>query len=229
VLLLADVEGSSCFGYTIMYASLDGVPEGIQPADECTLNHVYYIHDESPIILMLEDGFPRLTGPEVSFDLSNCGTPQILGWTEPDAMEGFLVLDRNNDGRITSGAEMFGNYTPVGANATPEYLAVNGFQALAAFDDPVNGGNGDGWMTAADRAYRALRLWIDTDHNGISDSWELHPLQELGIEGIYLSPRPSSKRDQHGNEMRYVAPFLLRTADGKLVERRAVDVFCVQQ
>jgi hypothetical protein len=223
VVWMHDVYSSFCAGETVMFFNDDGNPGYITTADNCTMWHVYSIRDESPIILTLEPGYPRMTGPEVLFDLSNCGAPQLLGWTQPGVPEGFLVLDRNGDAKITSGAEMFGNYTPL--PSTPEYFAMDGFQALAAFDDPVNGGNRDGWITIRDQVFSALRLWIDENHDGVSDAAELKTLSELGIEAISVVARESRRRDRFGNEMRLAAPFVVRRASGEPKRLLAVDVF----
>lgn len=227
-LLLDDVTSTSCANLTVMYFTIGGNPGDITSADDCTMQHVYFIRDESPIVLTLESGFPELTGPEVLFDLTNCGTPQLVGWTKPDVREGFLVLDRDGNGKITSGAEMFGNHTPF-PGASTEFVAVNGFQALAAYDEARNGGDRDGWITSADQVFSSLRVWLDDNHNGVSEANEMKTLAELGIVAISLSARESPKRDRFGNEMRYVASFLLRTASGEVVTRRAVDVYFVHQ
>jgi hypothetical protein len=77
--------------------------------------------------------------------------------------------------------------------------------------------------------FSSLRVWIDENHNGVSELDELHTLTDLGIEAISLAARESPKRDRHGNEMRYVAPFFVRTVSGELVRRLAVDVYFVHQ
>jgi hypothetical protein len=230
VLYLDDVTDGSCADATVMFhhGLLGGVADSITPADDCTIQHVYFFDDESPIILTLDEGYPRLTGAEVYFDLSNCGTPQLLGWTAEGAREGFLVLDRNGDGHITSGAEMFGNYTPLAGDPNGA-LAVDGFRALAAYDEAANGGDGDGWITPRDRVYASLRLWVDMNHNGFTDTGELKTLSEIGVVAISLDARETRKRDRYGNEMRYVAAFFLKTASGELVRRLSVDVYFVQQ
>jgi hypothetical protein len=85
------------------------------------------------------------------------------------------------------------------------------------------------WITPQDLAFSSLRLWIDKNHNGVSEGNELKSLSTLGIEAISLVPRESQKRDRYGNLMRYAAPFLWRYASGNLVWRRAVDAYLVQQ
>jgi hypothetical protein len=70
-----------------------------------------------------------------------------MGWTA-NANNAFLVLDRNGDGVINGGAGMFGNFTPQPSSPNP-----NGFLALAVYDDPTNGGNGDGMIDARDQIF----------------------------------------------------------------------------
>src|SRR5271165_1560088 len=133
----------------------------------------------TPIIIDLKgDGFELTSSEEgVQFDFFLTGLVQI-SWTPPGADEGWLVLPPK-DGRIDNGAEMFGNLTPQPPSDDP-----NGFLALALHDQPRNGGNGDGIIDSRDAIFSRLRIWRDSNHNGISEPWELISLQEAGIKSI---------------------------------------------
>ena len=75
------------------------------------------------------------------------------------------------------------------------------------FDDPANGGNGNGFIDPGDAVYDRLRVWIDANHNGISEPGELHTLKELGITRIDLKYTESRYTDPYGNRFRYRAKY----------------------
>jgi hypothetical protein len=181
--------------------------------------------DCSPIIVDLTGNGFALTDAQhgVMFDIANTGTPLQIAWTA-NANNAWLVLDRNQNGIINSGAEMFGNFTAQPASPRP-----NGFLALRVYDDPANGGNGDGVIDARDKIFSSLRLWVDANHDGISQSGELHTLPELGIYSISLNYSLSYRRDEYGNVFRYKARVNQGMNGPADVGKSAYDVFLVSK
>jgi hypothetical protein len=159
----------------------------------------------------------------VNFDLNNDGTLEHLSWTSTATDDAWLVLDRNGNGTIDNGTEMFGNFTPQAE--PPTGSERNGFLALAEYDRPAYGGNGDGKIKQDDAIFASLRLWQDVNHNATTESGELHTLQELGLKSIDLDYRQSRRTDEHGNKFRYRAK-VKDTHDAQL-GRWAWDVFLV--
>lgn len=179
----------------------------------------------SPIIVdILGDGFSLTNAANgVNFDLNNDGQSELRGWTVTNTDDAWLVLDRNDDGTIDGGRELFGNATPQEPPSDGEEL--NGFRALAMYDDLGYGGNGDGKITRNDAIFNRLRLWQDANHNGISETCELFPLPLLGLSKIDLDYRRSKRVDEFGNQFRYRAK--VRDTQGAELGRWAWDVYLV--
>lgn len=176
----------------------------------------------SPVILDLGGNGFHLAGSEngVFFDIDGDHVKERIGWTRPNADDAFLVLDRNRNGQVDDGLELFGNAASQPASSSP-----NGFQALAMFDQPVLGGNGDGKLTVADLVFSELRFWLDANQDGVSAPAELSSVDAWGVVEIDLGYKESRRRDAEGNEFRYRAHVTF--ADG--TKSFAYDVFFTRQ
>jgi len=175
----------------------------------------------SPIVVSLDgpQGF-RFTSAAagVEFDLDADGELNQTAWTQPGFAQAFLALDRNGNGTIDDGTELFGGVTQQLPAEAP-----NGFLALALLDSPLVGGDGNGVIDSADAAFDALRLWLDSNHDGVSQPEELLTLSEADVESISLDYSIDYRRDPHGNLLRYKS--LVRKSD-RVVQ--CVDVLFVQ-
>ena len=145
----------------------------------------------------------------VQFDLLADGTAVQSGWVSPQ--DGLLALDRNHDGRINDGSELFGSSTQLASGSR----ATDGYEALRELDS-----NGDGIISSADAAFADLRVWVDANTNALSETGELRSLASLHIADIQLSTT-SAAQTNAGNIIGLNSSFT--TTDGQ--SHAAADVW----
>lgn len=117
---------------------------------------------KDPLVVNFEGTSTELVEARHSFDIDADGIVDSIPYLRPES--GFLVLDKNGDGVVNDGSELFGA------------LTGNGFQELAQYDR-----DGNGWIDENDPVYADLRLWIKDEKND-----ETVLLEQKGIGAIYL-------------------------------------------
>ncbi|MCD8460845.1 calcium-binding protein [Xylella taiwanensis] len=137
-----------------------------------------------PLVLDLDgDGIETVAaGKNILFDHDGDGIKHASGWIKSD--DGLLVLDRNGNGHIDDGSELFGADTLL-ANGQK---ATSGFEALRDLDS-----NGDGVFDAGDTRFTDVRVWRDLNQDGRSQTNELFTLSSLGIASIALTPTDTQR------------------------------------
>jgi hypothetical protein len=213
------LSGSWDCGYTTCSPVVNDNGSRCSQWDDSGCFCYFYGDASSPIIIPLsQDNRIQLTPPSagVWFDLKALGTPIRTAWTAADSDLGLLFLDRNGNGAVDDGSELFGNHTPLPNGET----AKQGFEALAVFDQPAHGGNGDGWIDSRDAIWSSLRVWVDSSHDGISQPTEISSLEGVNISAISIEFISVMRRDAYGNTLRYKAKAIV---EGSV--RWAHDVF----
>lgn len=143
-----------------------------------------------PIVLDLNGNgitSTSLDGSDAYFDYDGNGRRELTAWSEKD--DALLAVDRNNDGVINNGSELFGTYSKLadGSNASDGYIA------LSAYDS-----NNDKVIDVNDAKFNDLRLWQDANQNGKSEAGELKTLTEMGVTSLSLNGS-SAISQENGN------------------------------
>jgi len=181
----------------------------------------------SPIVIDVAGNGFDLTGASggVTFNLNRIGGKEQLAWSHSGSDDAWLVLDRNRNGMIDDGAELFGDVTE--QPQPPAGERKNGFLALAEYDKTSNGGNADREINDADSVFSALRLWQDVNHDGLSEPSELHTLTSLQVVAIELDYKLSKKTDVNGNKFSFRAK--VKGSQREQLGRWAWDVYLVKE
>jgi hypothetical protein len=177
----------------------------------------------SPIIVDLDlDGF-HLSGlaDPVLFDVDADGILDLISWTSATQLDGFLALDRNENGLIDDGGELFGNHTLLSSGDK----ATNGYVALAEFDKQNHGGNADEEIDWRDYVFGRLLIWFDFDHDGVSKDEELFAPEEVGLLRLSLQYREIRRVDRFGNWFRYFSKAWIDGPGNSEVPVKTSDVY----
>ncbi|HEX8407452.1 MAG TPA: hypothetical protein VF883_01205 [Thermoanaerobaculia bacterium] len=150
----------------------------------------------SPIIINFGSGTYTLSGSNdpVLFDIDADGVTNRITWTAVGSRLAFLAFDRNQNGMIDNGSELFGDSTRLLSGVR----ATHGFHALNELDT-----NGDGLVSALDRDWPSLLVWTDLNHDGISQRTEIQKARESALSSITTTCHWTGRRDRHGNLFRY--------------------------
>ena len=183
------------FSYVYDSVIFDGVNLDFQSA-------MNFVQRYDPLSLDLDgDGIETISANSgITFDFDGDGLKTGTGWVKGD--DGFLILDRNGNGTIDNGGELFGIDT-IKANGKK---AANGFDALSDLDS-----NADGIFNADDKAFGEVRVWQDKNQDGVAQASELKSLKDLNIAAIHLASKETNI-DSNGNRITATGHF--EFADG---------------
>ncbi len=197
-----------CFG---AYCTFDG---------EVFHNYDWSVDGEcaTPLVLSFDGGPVQFSAGDAApvFDFAAATGTCATDWpTAP-----WLALDRDGDGSIDSGRELFGSGTRLASGQR----ATHGFEALAELD-----ADGDGTISAADPRFSELVLWSDHDGDRAGTPGEQASLQSVGLVAIHLDFHRRGACDERGNCGRERAAFEFRSGSGELRVGEVVDVYLACQ
>jgi hypothetical protein len=173
----------------------------------CTTPLVVALDPEQPVAYEYAAGLR-------DFDLSAEGDGSAVATAWPTSVTPWLALDRDGDGRISSGRELFGS-----ATLTSSGLARHGFEALLELD-----ANRDGRVDESDPQFASLLVWIDDDADRSSAAHELLPLAVLGVRSLNVAHRVQPRCDRLGNCERERSSLLYTDQSGMMRHGALIDV-----
>jgi Ca2+-binding RTX toxin-like protein len=163
--------------------------KNVKDLSDKNLSNVVRFND--PLVLDLDGNGVNTVGTNLNihFDNDGDGNKEQTGWISDS--DGFVVIDKNSNGTIDDGTELFGSNTILSDGTT----AQDGYQALKEYDI-----NLDGKIDIHDDVFSQLKIWNDINYNGVSEEGELSSLSELGIKSISVNGESSNQIDQNGNK-----------------------------
>lgn len=148
-----------------------------------------------PLVINFDGQGASLSQTRFEFDLDSDGTKEQIASLRPGS--GYLALDRNGDGSINNGSELFGP------------SSGRGFAELAAYDE-----DGNHFIDEGDSIYQQLRIWMTNEDGSI----QLAALGDKNIGAIFLGhvTSPFQLKDAHNNSLgEVVNSGVYLTEDGK--------------
>ena len=166
----------------------------------------------TPLVISLEGKPARFTEADGNFALAS---DMSVGTDWVSAETPWLALDRNANGIIDDGGELFGSATALSMGGRAE----NGFVALAELD-----ANHDGVVDGSDPGFASLVVWADRNQNRISEPGELSSLASVGIDSIEVGYLSNRLCDARGNCEIEAARVGFHDASGQMRSGRVADV-----
>ncbi|MBC7975642.1 MAG: calcium-binding protein [Myxococcales bacterium] len=169
---------------------------------------------DTPLVLSFDGAEPRMgESASAAFDIDVAGGCLTTDW--PEASTPWLALDRDGDGAIADGRELFGSGTRLASGAR----AAHGFAALAELDD-----NTDGLIDVRDAGFGKLVLWADDDLDKRGRAGELESLAGARVLSLELGWHSDRRCDDRGNCGIERAAFTWIDAGGSLRTGEIVDL-----
>lgn len=133
---------------------------------------------KDPLVINLNENIASVSDQTFFFDIDADGIEDEISML--DSQSGYLALDKNEDGTINDGSELFGTQSG------------NGFADLAGYDE-----DGNGWIDEADSIFAKLKVWV-MEEDGKS---KLYSLKEAGVGALYLGNEVTdfSLKDAYNN------------------------------